>query len=297
MKKFNKISVIDTVKITETAKLSIQILSHKPVIYPKVDAKDSTEVIERIGDADAVLGNWESTINTSILEATPNLKYIGICGSSLANIDIEAVNNKNIVLKNVVDYGDEGVAEYIFAQLLNLFRGFGKHQWRGEACELNSKTIGIVGLGATGQQVARVALGFKMNVLYFSTTRKPEWEAKGLTYASLQELFKQSDIISLHVPKNTKIIGKNELDKIGNGKIITDTCLGNVYKDVNAVRQWLKKDNNFLIRDHQPETYKELGGLENFIYTDGVIAGLTIEARERLSQKVVNNIIRYLQEH
>lgn len=297
MKRFNKIAIIDTVKITEEAKIAIQDYSNETVIYPEFDAKNETEIYKRIGNADAVLGNWQSTINASILKHTPNLKYIGICGTSLANIELEAVNKQNIVLKNVTDYGDEGVAEYIFTQLLNLFRGFGKHKWRDEACELNSKTIGIVGLGATGQQVARVALGFKMKVLYFSKTRKTEWEERGVQYSSLDDLFKKSDVVSLHVPKNTKIIGKDELEKIGNGKIIADTCLGNIYKEIDAVRVWLGKENNFLIRDYQPEIKEKLGDLERFIYTDNVIAGLTAEARERLSIKVVDNIKAYLKEN
>lgn len=297
MKKFNKIAVVDPIKITDTAKEEVQHLSNQPIIYPETDAKNSTEVIERAGDADAVLGSWQSTINASVLKQTPNLKYIGICGSNLANIDLKAVEDKGIVLKNVVDYGDEGVAEYIFAQLLNLFRGFGKLQFKSEAYELNGKTIGIVGLGATGQQVARAALGFKMRVLYFSRTRKPEWEEKGVRYTPLNDLFRESGIISLHLPKNTKIIGEVELKTIGNGKIITDTCLGNMYKDLDAVRKWLSKEGNFLIRDDQPEIYAQLGDLERFIYTEGVIAGITMEARERLSVKVLNNIRSYLKEH
>lgn len=297
MNKFNKIAVIDPIKITDAAEGEIQNLSNHPIIYPETEAKNPTEVIERIGNADAVLGNWQSPIKASVLKQTPNLRYIGICGSNLANIDLKAVADKGIVLKNVVDYGDEGVAEYIFAQLLNLFRGFGKRRFKSEACELNGKTIGIVGLGATGQQVAGAALGFKMKVLYFSRTRKPEWEEKGVHYAPLNDLFRESDIISLHLPKNTKIIGETELNTIGNGKIITDTCLGNVYKDFDAVRKWLSKEGNFLIRDHQPEIYEKLGDLEGFIYTDGVIAGITMEARERLSAKVLNNIRSYLNEH
>ena len=297
MKRFRKIAIIDTVKITEVAKRAIQDYSNELVIYPESDAKDETETYKRIGRADAILGNWQSTINASILKHTPNLKYIGVCGTSLANIDLEAVKKQNIVLKNVTDYGDEGVAEYIFAQLLNLFRGFGKYKWRDEVSELNSKTIGIVGLGATGQQVARVALGFKMKVLYYSKSRKIEWEGKGVQYSPIGNLFKKSDIVSLHVLKNTKIIGKDELEKIGNGKVITDTCLGNIYKDINAVRLWLGKENNFLIRDYQPEIKEKLGDLERFIYTDDVIAGLTAEARERLSTKVVDNIKAYLEKN
>jgi hypothetical protein len=74
------------------------------------------------------LGNRKSIINASILKHIPNLKYIEIRGTSLANINLEEVRRYNIVIKNVTDYGDDGTAEYIFAQPLNLFRGFGKHR-------------------------------------------------------------------------------------------------------------------------------------------------------------------------
>ncbi len=296
MKKFNKIAIIDTVKIAEEAKEQIQLYSSEPVIYPDHDTKDEKEISQRINDADAALGNWHSKINASILKHTPNLKYIGICGTSLANIDLEAIRKHNIVIKNVTDYGDQSTAEYIFAQLLNLFRGFGKHMWRTEPSELYTKTIGIVGLGATGQQVAGMALGFKMKVLYYSKTRKAEWEKKGVQYFPIDDLLRKSDIISMHVPKNTKIIGKDELEKIGNGKIITDTCLGNIYKDIDAVRLWLGNENNFLIRDHHPEIKEKLGDLSRFIYTDA-IAGITADTRERLGAKVIDNIKAYLKDN
>ncbi len=294
MKKFNKIAIIDTIKIAEEAKEKIQHYSNERVIYPEFDTEDETEIYQRINNADAALGNWHSTINASILKHTPNLKYIGICGTSLANIDLEAVRRYNIVIKNVADYGDDSTAEYIFAQLLNLFRGFGKHMWGDEPSELSLKTIGIVGLGATGKQVARIALGFKMKVLYYSKSRKIEWEKNGVQYSPINDLLKKSDIISVHVPRNTKIIGKDELEKIGNSNIIVDTCLGNIYKDIDAVRLWLENENNFLIRDHQPEIKEKLGDLGGFIYTENVIAGITVEARENLSIKVIDNIEAYL---
>ncbi len=285
---------MDEIKITDKAKEELQSLSKRKIIFPENDATDIHQAIERIGDAEVVLGNWQSKITADLLDQLPQVKYIGICGSNLATVDQEAVKKNGIVLKNVTDYGDEGVAEYLFVQLLNLIRGFGIHQWKDEACELHSKTIGIVGLGATGQQVARVALGFKMNVLYNSQSRKQEWEEKGVIYSPLPDLCNKSDIISFHVPKNLKIIDQNVLDSIGNGKILTDTCLGVIYQDFEAVRKWLSSGGNYLIRDHQPEIEQELSGMDRFIYTSGVIAGITTEARERLSEKVLINIRQFL---
>lgn len=294
MKKFNKIVVINSIKITEEAKEKIQQYSNERVVYPEFDFSNETDVCQRIDDADAVLGGWHSTITDSILKHAPNLKYIGICGTNLTNIDLVAIKKRNIVIKNVVDYGDEATAEYIFAQLLSLFRGDGKRSWKKDPSELSSKTIGIIGLGAVGKQVARIALGFKMKVLYYSKSRKPEWEENGVKYLFIDDLFKKSDIISINVPKDTKIIGKDEIESIGNGKIIVDICLGDIYKDVFAVRSWLENKNNFLIRDHNPEIREKLGDIEGFIYSENVIAGMTIEAREKLSTKVIDNIKDYL---
>ncbi len=297
MKKFNKIAIINKIRITEEAKEKIQHYSNEHIVYPEFDPKDEKEVCERIGDSDAVLGGVYSTITSSILKYTPNLKYIGICGTNLKDVDLEAVKKYNIVIKNVTDYGDEATAEYIFTQLLNLFRGFGKYNWSNESSELNSKTIGIVGLGAVGQQVARIALGFKMKVLYYSNSRKLEWEEKGVQYVSMDQLLKSSDIISMSVPKDTKVIGEKELENIGSNKIVVDICLGNIYKDIDALRFWLGNENNFLIRDRQPEIKEKLGNLERFIYTENVIAGITKESREKLSIKVVDNIKDYLRDN
>ncbi|MBI5356747.1 hypothetical protein HZB78_04005 [Candidatus Collierbacteria bacterium] len=171
MNKFKKIAVINILNLPKFAEETLRGYSDSEIIFPTVDSKSEEETIKIIGDAGAVLGSWNSTITPRVLEVCSDIKYIGICGTSLTKIDVEAVQKKGITLKNVVDYGDEATAEFIFSQLLNLFRGFGKYQWDDQQSELNGKKIGIVGLGAVGQQVARLALGFNMNVFYFSRTR------------------------------------------------------------------------------------------------------------------------------
>lgn len=290
MAKFKKIAVVDTLKIEESAKKELQNYSEEPIIFPETDTKNDEEVIERIGDADAILGSWLTTINKNILKKTPNLKYIGICGTNMAHVDLKAVEEGGVTIKNVVDYGDEPTAEYIFSQLLMLIRGFGKYQWREEPAELNGKTIGIVGLGAVGKHVARVALGFNMNVLYNSLKRKPDWEEKGLKYCELHELLKSSDIISLHVPKNLVILKEEEFNLIPKGTILVDTCLGVVF-DVEAFKRWIGKKENFVIFDYsKKEPFDKIGIPDNVMGVGNVIAGMTAESRERLSQKVLDNI-------
>ena len=77
-------------------------------------------------------------------------------------MDIEAARKLRIDVKGVRDYGDEGTVEFIFAQLIYLFKGLGKNQWGSEATELKNKSIGIIGFGTLGQMVAKTAVHFGM---------------------------------------------------------------------------------------------------------------------------------------
>jgi len=294
MNKFNKIAVIDVVGISDEAKAKLRDLSESDIIFPEKDSSRDEETVEIIGGADAVLGSWKSTINQKILDLCPSVKYIGICGTSLANIQVEEIKKRGITLTNVTDYGDEATAEYIFTQLLMLARGFGKYQWKKEPCELNGKTIGIIGLGAVGQQVARLALGFNMKVLYNARSRKSEWEQKGLQFADNNTILQTADVISLHVPKNTVILNKAEFDLIRDGAILVDTCLGVVF-DLPAFKQWVGKGNNFVVFDYKQELFDEVKDIANVVGPNSGTAGRTIESRDRLSQKVLNNIQKFLE--
>lgn len=293
MNKFNRIAVIDVVGITDEAKASINKLSTEPIIFPETDSQTDQEVIERIGDADAILGSWKSTLNKNILDHATNLKYVGICGTSLANIDQSELKNRRIDLTNVTDYGDEATAEFIFAQLLNLYRGLIDKQLDTEPRELHNKTIGIIGLGAVGKQVAKLALGFDMKVLYFSRTRNSDWEKKGLIYKDLNDLLQESNMISLHVPKNLVILGEAEFKLIKPGSVLIDTCLGIVF-DLPAFKDWVSESGNFAIIDQKEELINEVKNINNVMLSSKVTAGRTKESRYRLSQKVIDNILSYL---
>lgn len=136
-----------------------------------------------------------------------------------------------------------------------------------------------------------------MNVLYHSSARKPDWEKKGLEYRSLHELLRFSDIISLHVPKNLVVLKEAEFDCIPPGSILIDTCLGVVF-DVQAFFKWIKKKQNFAIFDYSKKSvFSDVTVPKNIIGLDDGIAGMTIEARTRLSKKVVDNIKSYLSVH
>jgi phosphoglycerate dehydrogenase-like enzyme len=292
MKKFNKIVPINILYLPKFAEEEIGNYSEQPVQFIKEEMVEK-DVIQVIGDAEAVLGSWNCKINSSILDACPNIKYIGICGTSLTNIDVLEVEKRGIILKNVTDYGDEAAAEFVFAQLLNLFRGIGKFQWKDQPAELNEKIIGIVGLGALGKQIARLALGFNMKVLYYSRTRNKEWEEKGLIFTPLQDLLTESNIVSLTTPRNLNIVGKVEFDLMQPNSIFVNMAIGDVF-DIQGFTSWISKDNNYAIFDNQ-DYVAQLAGLKNVI-VDQRPAARTSESLDRIGKKFINNIESYLGE-
>ena len=291
--KFKQIVVLDDINISDSSMSALKDYSDSKVKVFDADPKDNNEIIERIGNADCILLSWRTPIDKKILSKCTKLKFICLCGTNSNCIDLEECKKRNIVVSNIIDYGDEGVVEYIFFQLLNLVRGFGKYQWKDYPAELSGKTLGIIGLGAVGKLLANAALGFKMTVLYNSKSRKPEWEKRGLIFVDKEELLKRSDFISLQTPKNVKILNKDDF-KIMKEKILVNTTLGKAFDEENF-KEWIKQPNNYAIMDASTskDFYDEFYNLERVVFSD-FIAGRTKESIIRLSQKVLENIEAFL---
>lgn len=287
MKQFKKIGVLNSLNLPEFAVKAIQNFSESPISFAVSDCNSETETIARIGDSDAILGSWNTTITPKVLDACPNLKYIGICGTSLTKIDVNEVLRREIVIKNVTNYGDEAVGEFIFAQLLMLFRGYGKYKWSELTSELNAKKIGIIGLGAVGRVVADLALGFKMNVSYHSKTRNQVYEDKGVKYCELDKILTSCDIISLHVPRDFMVLSADKFRLIRQKVVLINTCIGSVM-DMDAFKEWISKGSNYAIFDNQ-DYLSEIVGLPNVIAPVDH-AARTWESSTRLGQKVIANI-------
>lgn len=172
-----------------------------------------------------------------------------------------------------------------------LVRGFDTTEYAKMPSELNDKTFGIIGLGAVGRQVARIALGFNLNVIYYSRTRNQELENKGLVYQDLDSLLQTSDFISLHVPRNLRILNKREFDLIKPGSVLINTAIGDVF-NIEDFKDWIKKGHNFAIIDNQ-SYIDQLQDLPRCIALP-IGAGKTKESIDRLGNKVIENIKSYL---
>jgi lactate dehydrogenase-like 2-hydroxyacid dehydrogenase len=293
MEKFSRIAVVDNLNnnILDYAKEEIRTLSEAPVSFPEDVPKTEEEIIKRIEGADCILLSYQSVLTKRIMDRCPNLRYIGTATTTLAHLPVEEIRRRGIALTSVKNYAGEATAEYIFMQLLMLLRGLHGHHWKMAQSELNGKTIGIIGVGDVGGNVALRALGFNMRVLYFQRSRNLDWEAKGLTYTPFMELLQNSDIITISVSTNTHILNMEEFDAIKEGAILVNTTLGKVF-DAEDFLRWINKGKNYAIFDADAET-SEIKHAKNIIIGNQE-AGRTLDAQDRLSTKFVNNIKTYL---
>jgi lactate dehydrogenase-like 2-hydroxyacid dehydrogenase len=249
--------------------------------------------MERTGNAEVVLISPWGKLTASYFKSCPSVKYIGIGGTSTANIDLQAAKQHNVTVTNIVGHGDEPAAEFIFMQLLMLARGFGKCQWKNAPCELMNKTIGIIGLGNLGKAVAHLALGFKMNTLYHSKTRKSELEKHGIQFSSLNNLLKNSDVVVVCTPTNLKIMNQEQFDHMKPNSVLIQMSVGEIL-DQKAFKQWLSKDNNYALFNYAAgdEYYQAFKDLPNVVFAD-TVAGFTKETKERLGQGLIDNLLAY----
>lgn len=298
--KFNKIICVDHTKLKDWAIEDLQKFSEQKIDNCKDYPEDEEEILNRIGDSEIVFVSWHTKLDEALIKKCPNLKYIGMCCSlyddESANVAVKYARENGIVVKGIRDYGDPGVIEFIFSELVRLLHGFGGHQWKENPVELSGKKLGIIGLGTTGKLLAGCLLPFGVDLYYFSRTRKYDWEEKGVKYLKLQELLKTVEIISIHLPKNTKLLQQEEFQNFGNGKILINTSLGLPF-DEDSFIEWISDSSNFAIfdGDGKRELNKNTLAQGNIISTEKS-AGWSAETHQRLSEKVVQNFKNFMEE-
>lgn len=295
MKKFKKMVAIEPTKLLPEWDGKLKKLAEEAIFYEDIPT-DSATIIERIGDADCVMLSFTSSIDKEVIDACPNIRYIGICASLYApenaNVDILHAEKKGIVVTGVRDYGDEGVKEYAISELVRLLQGRGPAMWKDEPMELTDVKVGIVGMGTVGSLLARTMNFFGMDVHYYSRTRKPEIEKElGMSYLAFDDLLENVDILITCLNKNVVLLDEAGFQKFGNGKILMNVSIAPSH-EVPALKQWLSQPGNYAFSDTEAGLGEEVIGLSN-VFTGKTNAGLTSMAKVRLAQKVIENIEKF----
>lgn len=206
------------------------------------DRTPPEEVAARIGDAPVVLTN-KARITREVMDACPQLAYIGVLATGYNVVDIAAARARGILVTNVPAYSTQAVAQHTMALLLASMSRVSEYDARvkrgdwsaspdfcffaGPMEEVAGKTLGIVGYGHIGQAVARAALGLDMRVIVHTRTPKPGFGA--VRFVAMDELLAESDVITLHCPLTEQtrgIIGSGAIDRMKDGVRVINTARG-----------------------------------------------------------------------
>lgn len=306
--------ILDADTVTDSDVSLDKISSVLPTVIYGFSADD--EIADRISDADVVLTN-KCRITKEVFERCPNIKYIGLFATGYNNIDIKEAKARGCVVSNVPGYSTNAVAQHTFALILNRYSGVAAYDQtvkNGDWCysklfsyfnipffELAGKTIGIVGYGAIGKAVKRIAEAFNMNILVH--TRSYPKDDSGIKVVSLEELLKESDIVSLHCPltdETAGLINKDTLALMKPSAMLVNTSRGGavVERDLaDALNSGKIAAAALDVLDREPmDVNCPLRNAKNCCITPH-IAWAPLETRIRLIDMVSDNLKNYLAGH
>lgn len=292
---FKRLVAVEALNLAPGANEEFAKRAEEFICYDDIPSSEE-EVIRRAKDADGILVTLTTQITENIIEHCPKLRYIGMCCSlydeNSASVDIRCAKKHGIVVYGVSDYGDAGVGEYVVSQLASLLHGFNGKRWGEQKLELTGFPVGIIGMGATGKVVARSLKFFGADVSYYSRSHKPEIEAEGIAYLSLEELLKKNICICTCLNKFVTILNEDEFKTFGNHRILFNTGLTPA-SDINALKNWLAHKDNYYFCDSDmalgDPSLKEFENVSCF----GGYSGGSYQAIQRLTKKTVENIDRF----
>ncbi|WP_160680036.1 2-hydroxyacid dehydrogenase [Clostridium sp. C8-1-8] len=211
---------------------------HEFVAYDTVE-KD-TEILKKRASGADILMIANNPLCGEVIRSVENLKYIAVAFTGVDHVDKAACEERGITVSNAKGYATEAVAELTIGMIISLLRNVKQCDdvARKEGTklglvgtELNGKTVGIVGTGDIGIRTAEILKAFKCKLLGYSRTERIEAKNLGINYVSLEELLKNSDIVSLHVPltdSTNKLINKNNLSLMKKTSILINMARGPV---------------------------------------------------------------------
>lgn len=274
------------------------------------DRTSSEEVIARSAGAEAILTN-KTVITAEIMEALPDLKYIGVLATGYNVVNVDAAREKGIVVTNIPAYSTPSVAQMVFAHILNIAQQVQHHSeevrkgrwtnnadfcfWDTPLIELREKKIGLVGLGHTGYNTARIAIGFGMQVTAYTSKSSLQLPPE-IKKRTLDELFSECDIVSLHCPltdETKELVNAERLRLMKPTAILINTGRGPLVNEqdladaLNAGKLYAAGLD--VLSSEPPKADNPLLTARN-CYITPHIAWASLEARTRLMDILVENI-------
>ena len=200
---------------------------------------DQVKLLNRVREASIII-MANQPLSGEIIRQCPNLEFISVAFTGVDHVDLDGCREKGIVVSNAAGYSTQAVAELVFGLAISVMRNVlpcdGRTRTGGTkdglpGFELHGKTFGVVGMGAIGVAVARIAKAFGCHVLAYNRSEKPELLAEGFAFADLDTVVRDSDILSLHVPLNDAtrhLIDAKRIDSMKDTAVLINTARGPV---------------------------------------------------------------------
>jgi D-3-phosphoglycerate dehydrogenase len=272
--------------------------------------KNEDEFCRIVRDVDTLFVTAMDRVTRRIIESANNLKIIAIRSAGSEGTDLKAATDHGIVVTNNPGANRQAVADLTFGLMLDVSRrislmdrGIRKGEFdkiRVFSMDINTKKLGIIGLGNIGKAVAERAKGFKMDVVYCDIVEYPEFAAQNnIKKVSLNQLLSESDIVSLHVPINEttrNMISSSQIALMKKNAIVINTCRGGVVNE-RAVYSALVEKKLFGygtdVFEAEPPNFPELLNLDSVVSTPH-IAGVSEDGLYNMAKKSVEKVIGFI---
>jgi glycerate dehydrogenase len=272
------------------------------------------QLVSRAQEADILIVN-KTVVNAETIAALPKLKYIGVTATGYNIVDTEAAKSKGIIVSNAVGYSSPSVAQHTFALILELTNRVGAHSesvhqgaWGKQPhfcytlstiTELSGKTLGLYGYGGIAKEIAKIGKAFGMKIIV--NRRKTEGPPpRGARYVTLENLFSESDILSLNAPltiENKGLINKENLKLMKPTALLINTARGGLVIE-NDLKEALEKGiiagaGLDVLQTEPPTEGNVLIGVKNCIITPHN-AWASFASRQRLHNITLQNVKAFL---
>jgi len=271
---------------------------------------DKETLANELPDADAIVVRSATFVDAAMMDKASKLRVIGRAGVGVDNVDLDAATKRGIVVMNTPGGNAVAVAEHTFALMLSMARfiprahaGMAAGKWEKktlQGTELRGKTLGIVGLGRVGVEVSRRALSFGMKVVAHDPYVAPSFAQQlNVSMLPLDELYAQSDYITLHVgltPQTHGMINADSIGKMKKGVKLVNCARGELINDqalIEALQSGQLGGAALDVYSHEPLKDSPLATMPNVILTPH-IAGSTHEAQEAVGVQIALQVREYL---
>jgi D-3-phosphoglycerate dehydrogenase len=279
----------------------------EPVVRDKIAR---AELLDLVADADGIIVRSSTVVDRELLQRARRLKVVGRAGVGVDNVDVDAATESGVLVMNSPGGSTTTTAEHTIAMLFALarnipqaYRSLKTRQWeknKFKGVELAGKTLGVIGLGRIGSEVARKCQAMGMNVIAFDPYINPDAHlTAGLELADMETVLEAADFISVHVPltdATRNLINKDTIARMKDGVRLINCARGGIINETDlydGLRSGKVAGAAVDVFEAEPNTESPLLGLDNFIATPHLGAS-TVEAQRKVSEDICRQVSDYL---